>query len=113
VTAFSPLGSLSYVELEMAEQSESILDQNVVKEIAKRLNCSPVQVVLRWGTRRGTSVLAKSISAERMAENLASNNIELTPEDMMAISNLNRNRRFNDPGDFCEGAFNTFYPIYD
>ena len=113
VTAFSPLGSLSYVELEMAEQSESILDQNVVKEIAKRLNCSPVQVVLRWGTQRGTSVLAKSISAERMAENLASNNIELTPKDMMAISNLNRNRRFNDPGDFCEGAFNTFYPIYD
>jgi D-xylose reductase len=31
----------------------------------------------------------------------------------MAISNLSRNRRFNDPGDFCEGAFNTFYPIYD
>ena len=44
---------------------------------------------------------------------LASNNIELTPKDMMAISNLNRNRRFNDPGDFCEGAFNSFYPIYD
>jgi len=26
---------------------------------------------------------------------------------------LNRNRRFNDPGLFCEEAFGSFYPIYD
>ena len=26
---------------------------------------------------------------------------------------LNRNRRFNDPGVFCEAAFNTFFPIYE
>ena len=30
-----------------------------------------------------------------------------------AIGGLNRNRRFNDPGDFCEAAFNTFCPIYE
>jgi D-xylose reductase len=113
VTAFSPLGSLSYVELEMADQNESILDQAVVANIATRLNCSPAQVVLRWGTQRGTSVVAKSVNPERMAENLSSMNIQLTSEDMDAVSSLNRNRRFNNPGDFCEGAFNTFHPIYD
>jgi D-xylose reductase len=32
---------------------------------------------------------------------------------MNAISALNRNRRFNDPGHFCEEAFGTFFPIYD
>jgi D-xylose reductase len=30
-----------------------------------------------------------------------------------AISALNKNRRFNDPGDFCADAFNTFHAIYD
>jgi len=113
VTAFSPLGSLSYVELEMAEQNESILDQEIVRVISKRLGCSPAQTVLRWGIQRGNSVVAKSVNANRMAENLASSLIELTDDDMLAITNLDRGRRFNDPGNFCEGAFNTFHPIYD
>ena len=113
VTAFSPLGSLSYVELEMADQNESILDQLKVKEIAERLNCSPAQVILKWGIQRNTSVVTKSINPDRMKQNLSSDSVELTEEDMEAISSLNRNRRFNDPGDFCEGAFNTFHPIYD
>jgi D-xylose reductase len=32
---------------------------------------------------------------------------------MAAISALNRDRRFNDPGVFAEKAFNTFCPIYE
>ena len=32
---------------------------------------------------------------------------------MAAISALNQNRRFNDPGVFAEAPFNTFHPIYD
>jgi D-xylose reductase len=26
---------------------------------------------------------------------------------------LDQNRRFNDPGEFCEKAFGTFFPIYE
>ena len=113
VTAFSPLGALSYVELGMAEQEESILGQQVVLDIAARLGCTPAQVVLRWGIQRGTSVVVKSTDPARMRENLKAMEIQLTKEDMATISALNRNRRFNDPGDFCEGAFNRFHPIYD
>jgi D-xylose reductase len=32
---------------------------------------------------------------------------------MSEISALNRNQRFNDPGEFCERAFGAFHPIYD
>jgi D-xylose reductase len=32
---------------------------------------------------------------------------------MDAVSALNKNRRFNDPAVFCEGAFNRFHAIYD
>jgi D-xylose reductase len=38
---------------------------------------------------------------------------ELSGDDVAAISALNKNRRFNDPGDFCADAFNTFHAIYD
>jgi D-xylose reductase len=113
VTAFSPLGALSYVPIGMAKPAESVLDQPVVKAAAKRLGKSPAQVVLRWGVQRGTAIVPKTSRPERLAENLAIFGFELTPEEMAAISGLDQNRRFNDPGVFCEAAFNTFCPIYE
>lgn len=113
VTAFSPLGAGSYIELDMASQQESVLGQSVVVEIARRMQRTPAQVVLRWGIQRGTSVIPKTSRVERLAENLAVFDFELGDDDMAAISGLNQNRRFNDPGTFCEQAFGCFYPIYD
>lgn len=113
VTAFSPLGAASYLELDMAEAQESVLEQAAVLAIAERLNVSAAQVVLRWGLQRGTAVIPKTSKPERLEENLALQNFSLTEEDMAAISALNQNRRFNDPGVFCADAFNTFHAIYD
>ncbi|MBG88321.1 MAG: 4-dihydromethyl-trisporate dehydrogenase [Verrucomicrobiales bacterium] len=112
-TAFSPLGALSYFQLNMAEQSESVIEEPLVKEIAGRVNRTPAQVLLRWGVQRGTAIVPKSSKRDRLAENLALFDFELSEDDMKGISALNRNRRFNDPGDFCEAAFNTFFPIYE
>ncbi len=113
VTAFSPLGALSYFELDMAEQGESVLENEAVNAAASRAGKTPAQVILRWGVQRGTSLVVKSIREERMKENLSIFDFELTGDEMKAISALNINRRFNDPGDFCEAAFGTFHPIYD
>lgn len=113
VTAFSPLGALSYLELDMAGAAESVLEQSAVKQAAERLNKTPAQVVLRWGVQRGNSIIPKTSKPERLKENLALFDFNLNEAEMGAISALNSNRRFNDPGDFCEAAFNTFYPIYD
>jgi D-xylose reductase len=113
VTAFSPLGALSYLELDMAGAAESVLEQAVVKQAAQRLGKTAAQVVLRWGVQRGNAIIPKTSRPERLIENLNIFDFELTSEEMHGISALNSNRRFNDPGDFCEAAFNTFYPIYD
>lgn len=113
VTAFSPLGALSYLELDMAGAAESVLEQTVVKQAAQRLGKTAAQVVLRWGVQRGNAIIPKTSRPERLVENLAIFDFELTSEEMDGISALNSNRRFNDPGNFCEAAFNTFYPIYD
>jgi D-xylose reductase len=113
VTAFSPLAAQSYHSLGMAAASESVLTEPVVRAAAERCNRTPAQVVLRWGVQRGTAVVPKTTRPERLAENLALFDFALTPDEMKAISALNRDRRFNDPGAFCEAAFNTFCPIYD
>ena len=113
VTAFSPLGALSYIELEMAGQQDSVLKQTVVIKAAQRLGKTPAQIVLRWGVQRGCTIIPKTSKVERMSENLAIFDFELSSQEMNDISALNINKRFNDPGNFCEAAFNTFHPIYD
>lgn len=113
VTGFSPLGASSYLSLGMANEEESVLRQPAVLIAAKRLGKTPAQVVLRWAVQRGTAIVPKSVHPQRLAENLAIFDFELSSDEMQAISNLNRNRRFNDPGVFCESAFHTFFPIYE
>jgi len=113
VTAFSPLGAPSYVPLGMAEENESVLSDPTVTRIADEVGKTPAQVVLRWGVQRPAAVIPKTSRVERLRENIALFDFELTDEQMQAISGLNRNRRFNDPGEFCESAFNTFFPIYE
>lgn len=113
VTAFSPLGAQSYFELNMAEASESLLQHEVIRQIAVESDRTPAQVCLRWGVQRGTSIVPKSSKIERLRENLQLFDFELSNEQMNRISALDSNRRFNDPGVFCESAFNTFFPIYE
>ncbi|MBX9580805.1 MAG: aldo/keto reductase [Gemmataceae bacterium] len=113
VTAFSPLGARSYHPIGMADTGESVLDEPVVVAAARRLGKTPAQVLLRWGVKRGTAVVPKTARPDRLPENLAVFDFELTPEEMAAIAGLDRNRRFNDPAVFGEKAFNTFCPIYD
>lgn len=113
VTAFSPLGALSYLELDMAGKNESVLDNPDVKAIAAAHGKTPAQIVLRWNVQRNVNVVTKTTKKSRLKENLDIFDFELSQAQMESIASLNCNRRFNDPGDFCEPAFNRFYPIYD
>lgn len=113
VTAFSPLGALSYVALGMASGTDTVLTAAPVVAAAERLGKTPAQIVLRWGVQRGTAIIPKTSRPERLRENLALFDFALDDAEMSAIAALNQNRRFNDPGVFCEQAFGAFCPIYD
>jgi len=113
VTGYSPLGAGSYVPLGMAKADDSVLAQPIVGQIAARHKKTPAQIVLRWGVQRGTAVIPKTSRPERLRENLAIFDFELTSEEMQSITALDRHQRYNDPGVFCEAAFHTFYPIYE
>jgi D-xylose reductase len=113
VTAFSPLAAQSYFSIGMAREDESVLEQHVIREAAGRHNKTPAQVVLRWGVQRGTAIVPKTTNRDRLRENLALFDFELSAEEMQQLGALDRCRRFNDPGQFCEAAFGTFFPIYE
>jgi 2,5-diketo-D-gluconate reductase A len=65
-------------------------DDPTITEIAARLDRTPAQVALRWHVQRGDIVFPKSMRAERMAENFAIFDFELSDEDVATISGLDR-----------------------
>ncbi len=57
--------------------------------IGEKYHKSVAQVIVRWLIEQEVVVLAKSVKPERMAENLAVFDFELTEEDKAAIATLN------------------------
>jgi D-xylose reductase len=112
-TAFSPLGAPSYVPLGMATDNDSVMSLPVIQDLARKHQRTAAQIVLRWGVQRGTAIVPKTSKRERLVENLDLSGFSLSETEMQTIEGLNQNRRFNDPGDFCEKAFGCFYPIYE
>lgn len=113
VEAYSPLGAESYIPLDMADEVERVLEHPTIAEISSAHRKTSAQVLLRWATQRGTVPISKTQSARHLRENIDIDDFELTGKQMQQIDALERNRRFNDPADFGEKAFNTFYPIFD
>lgn len=113
VMAFSNFGSLSYLELGMVTADQTCLLAPPILEAAKKYNKTPGQIVLRWGVQRKTVVIPKTIKPERLVENFSIFDFELTKDEFDAVSALNKNERYNNPGDFAEKNWGVFYPIYD
>jgi D-xylose reductase len=113
VTAFSILGASSYLEMGMATKDQMLLEDSIVQAIAKTKSKSPAQVLIRWALQRNTLPLCKTSTPSRMMENRNVLDFYLTGADMKALNSLNKNRRYNDPGVFCELAFGTSCPIYE
>lgn len=113
VTAFSVLGASSYLELNMANEDDVLLTNPVVSRIAELHRKTPAQILLRWALQRNTFPLCKTSHPSRMQENRNVFDFYLTRNDMDALHALNKNRRYNDPGAFCEPGMGTFCPIYE
>jgi len=78
-----------------------LLADPTVDEIARRAGKTPAQVVLRWHIERGDIVFPKSVTPERVRENIAIFDFELSGADVEAISALNRDERTGpDPDNF-------------
>jgi 2,5-diketo-D-gluconate reductase A len=90
VEAWSPLGK------------GGVLDDPVIGRIAERTGKTPAQVVLRWHIQRGDIVFPKSVTPERIRENIDIFDFELSGADVNDITLLNKNERTGpDPDKFA------------
>ncbi|GBG93061.1 hypothetical protein CBR_g58496 [Chara braunii] len=89
VSAYSPLGSPDSIPILRANRPELHIDlmkDPTVVEVGKNIGKTAAQVLIRWGVQRGTSVLAKSVSLNRLKENIDVLDWELPQEDFERIS---------------------------
>jgi len=99
LTAYAPLGSSDRPKgLKQADEPD-LLKNQIVHDIADKNNCSPAQVLIAWAIERGTAVIPKSVHPERLRQNLASIDIQLSKKDMITLSELDRHFRYVT-GDF-------------
>ncbi len=69
--------------------------------LGQRHGKSPAQVAIRWGLQRQVVMIPKSVRRERIAENAAVFDFELSADEVSAIDRCDRNLRLGaDPSDF-------------
>ena len=89
--AWSPLGS------------GRLIDDPVIAEVAAKHGKSPAQVMVRWSIQLGNIVLPKSVTPERIEQNIDVFDFVLDDADMAAIATLESGRRTGpNPDEFNE-----------
>ncbi|MEU8882103.1 aldo/keto reductase [Streptomyces hydrogenans] len=71
----------------------AVLGDEAVTVIAGRHDKSPAQVVLRWHLQLGNIVIPKSVTPERIRQNLDVFDFTLTDDEMAALAGLDRDLR--------------------
>ncbi|MDY4022251.1 aldo/keto reductase [Staphylococcus borealis] len=80
-----------------------ILDDETLNQIGKEVNKTAAQVVIRWNIQHGVIVIPKSVTPERIEENINVFDFELTDEQMERIDNLNKDQRIGPDPETFEG----------
>ena len=78
-----------------------LLENEVLKEIAKKYNKTVAQVVLRWDLQSQLVTIPKSTNEGRLVQNIDIFNFNLSKDDMEKIDSLNQDLRVGpDPDNF-------------
>lgn len=112
VTAYSPLGSQDRTEEMKADNEPTLLDHDVVKEIADKHNATPAQVLIRFHLERNVITIPKSTNEDRIEENYKTKDVELDAEDMDKLKELDKHYRYVD-GKFFETSDGKYTNIFD
>lgn len=72
-----------------------------MNEIATELGKSAAQILIRWAVQRGTSVVPKSVTAERIRSNIDVISWELSKEQMTKLNSVEAQKRMLVCEFFC------------
>jgi alcohol dehydrogenase (NADP+) len=102
VTAYSPLGSGDRGASIKKSDEPSLLENEIIKELASKHGVTPAQVLISYSVNRGIAVIPKSVNQQRIIQNLAAIDVNLDRGDMEKLENIGTAYRFID-GSFFTG----------
>jgi diketogulonate reductase-like aldo/keto reductase len=88
--AWSPIGGITFYR--DGEHTSTLQDPTIVG-IAEAHAKSPAQLMLRWHLQQGRSVIPKSTKPQRIAENFAVFDFQLSADELAAIDALDTGKR--------------------
>lgn len=91
-TAYSPLGSPNRPNVLTGEPN--LFANNTIIDLARRMDRTQAQIMLRYQIQREHSIIPKSITSNRITSNIEIFDFNLSPDDMAMLNGLNYNRRF-------------------
>jgi diketogulonate reductase-like aldo/keto reductase len=69
------------------------MDDPTILSVAKKYNKSYVQIMLKWCLQKGLVIIPKSVTPDRIRQNIELFDFELDNDDMIKISKLDSNMR--------------------
>ena len=67
------------------------LDNQIIKELAKKYNKSESQIMIRWALQHGAVVIPKSTRKDHIKQNIRVFNFTINKKDMIILDNLSEN----------------------
>lgn len=114
VTGYAPLGTGDRNTEDRTVKIPSLLNNSLIKLIAKDHYATTAQILIAWGLQRGTSVIPKSANPDRIKTNFEAQKIELKPEEMEQINELDFEYRYITGEDWTiPGSPHTLQNLWD
>ena len=102
IFAYNPLVKGSYCknryEKIMNEKELDLLNEDIIKDLAKKYEKTPGQIVLNWHIHLGVVPIPGTSNPERMKENLEAEKFEMEEAEYESISSLTAKKEFR----FCD-----------
>ncbi|OON41961.1 2,5-didehydrogluconate reductase A [Izhakiella australiensis] len=77
----------------LAQGGKGVFDQQVIKDLAKKYDKTPAQIVIRWHLDSGLVVIPKSVTPARIEENFAVFDFRLEKPEISDIAALDSGNR--------------------
>ena len=102
LTAYAPLGAPDRSKKLPGEPD--LLNAPVLREMASQKGWTPAQLLIAWQLNRGWSVIPKSVTAERIRQNLLAASCELSIEERQTLREMNLDYRYYTGALWAQGG---------
>lgn len=85
-----------------ARMDKRLFSDNRLNMVAERHGKQPTQIILRWNYQHGVVSIPKTSSPDRMIDNAAIFDFELSQEDMSLIDSMDNDMRIRYDPDTCD-----------